>query len=109
MRKIKAIHDYIITHVQYDTTMNQGVNAPYFALTQGKTLCQGYAMLFYQMAKEENIPVRLISGTAGSKKIGHAWNLVQVDGVWYHLDATWDDPIPDVAGRTVYTYLSSFK
>jgi hypothetical protein len=61
-------------------------------------------MLMYQMLKELDIPVRLISGTADG--IGHAWNLVQLDldGEWYHLDATWDDPIPDEKGRTVYNY-----
>ena len=23
----------------------------------------------------------------------HIWNLVNLDGTWYHLDATWDDPV----------------
>ena len=23
----------------------------------------------------------------------HIWNLVELDGKWYHLDVTWDDPI----------------
>lgn len=100
--KVKAVHDYVVLNVQYDTTLNQNVNAPYFALTQGKTLCNGYAMLMYLMLKELDIPVRLISGTADG--IGHAWNLVQLDGKWYHLDATWDDPVPDKQGRTLYNY-----
>ncbi|WP_100401547.1 transglutaminase domain-containing protein [Bacillus sp. FJAT-42315] len=100
--KVKAIHDYIVLNVEYDTTSDQGVNAPYFALTEGKTLCNGYAMLMYDMLTEVGIPVRLISGEADG--IGHAWNLVQLDGKWYHLDATWDDPIPDKAGRVLYNY-----
>lgn len=50
--KIKAIHDYIVLHVQYDTSYNQAINAPYFALTNGKTLCNGYAMLAYDMLKK---------------------------------------------------------
>ncbi|WLR50658.1 transglutaminase domain-containing protein [Bacillus tianshenii] len=100
--KVKAVHDYIVLNVAYDESYNQGVNAPYFALTGGETLCNGYAMLVYDMLKELQIPVRLISGTAGD--IGHAWNLVQLDGEWYHLDATWDDPVPDEKGRTLYNY-----
>ena len=100
--KVKAVHDYIVLNVKYDTSLNQGVNAPYFALTQGKTLCNGYAMLMYQMLQELDIPVRLISGTANG--INHAWNLVQLDGKWYHLDATWDDPIPDEQGRLLHNY-----
>jgi len=104
--KVKAVHDYVVTNVAYDTSMNQAVNAPYFALTGGKTLCNGYAMLVHQMLQEANVPVRLISGVAGhgSKVENHAWNLVQVGGKWFHLDATWDDPIPDVAGRVLYNY-----
>lgn len=46
--------------------------------------------------------MRLISGA--SKGIGHAWNLVRLNGRWYHLDVTWDDPIPDQAGRLRYDY-----
>ena len=23
----------------------------------------------------------------------HIWNLVNLDGTWYHLDLTWDDPV----------------
>ena len=25
----------------------------------------------------------------------HIWNLVYLDGTWYHLDLTWDDPVSD--------------
>ena len=25
----------------------------------------------------------------------HIWNLVYLDGKWYHLDLTWNDPISD--------------
>lgn len=100
--KVKAVHDYVVLNVAYDQSYNDRLNAPYFALTTGKTMCNGYAMLVYQMLQKLDIPVRLISGT--SKGIGHAWNLVQIDGHWYHLDATWDDPVPDVKGRVVYHY-----
>lgn len=99
--KVKAIHDYVVTHTTYDTAMNQAINSPYYALTTGKTLCNGYAMLTYKLLKEAGIPVRLISGEADG--IGHVWNLVQLDGQWYHLDTTWDDPLPD-KGEISYDY-----
>ena len=25
----------------------------------------------------------------------HQWNMVCIDGTWYHVDVTWDDPTPD--------------
>lgn len=100
--KVKAVHDYVVSNVAYDTTYSQANNAPYFALTKGKTLCNGYAMLVYKMLEELDIPVRLISGKAGGDS--HAWNLVQLDGKWYHLDVTWDDPTPDKKGQVTYDY-----
>lgn len=100
--KVKAVHDYVVLNVAYDESFNDRVNAPYFALTEGKTMCNGYAMLIYQMLKKLNIPVRLISGISSGS--GHAWNLVQLDGHWYHLDATWDDPVPDQKGKVLYNY-----
>ena len=41
----------------------------------------------------------LISGKAGGDE--HMWNLVTVDGVLYHLDATWDDSIMTEGGQEI--------
>ena len=38
-----------------------------------------------------NIPCKSITG--GTTNGGHAWNQVYVDGTWYYIDVTWDDPI----------------
>jgi hypothetical protein len=54
------------------------------------------------MMKQAGIPVKIMEGT--SRGISHTWNLVQIGGKWYHLDTTWDDPVPDIAGRTSYNY-----
>ncbi|WP_017753466.1 transglutaminase domain-containing protein [Calidifontibacillus oryziterrae] len=103
--KVKAIHDYVVLNLAYDTQLVN--NSPYPALTTGKTACNGYAMLVYKMLKQLGIEVRLISGVASSSSFAtqnHAWNMVKLDGNWYHLDATWDDPIPDEQGRVLYNY-----
>lgn len=87
--KIKKIHDYIVNHTDY---IDGGYTA-YNALIDGGAVCEGYALLFYEMCQEANIPCRLVSGTAyGSRGEGnHAWNVVEVDGTWYNMDVTWDD------------------
>lgn len=54
------------------------------------------------MLKEAGIENRIISRTADGQN--HAWNLVKIRGNWYHMDVTWDDPLPDVAGRVTYQY-----
>jgi hypothetical protein len=99
-QKEKAIHDWIVTNVAYDKSLVS--HSAYDGLINGQTVCQGYALLTYEMMKQAGIPVKIIEGT--SRGIAHTWNLVRIGGKWYHLDTTWDDPVPDVAGRAVYDY-----
>jgi transglutaminase/protease-like cytokinesis protein 3 len=33
----------------------------------------------------------------------HVWNIVKVDGKWYNIDLTWDDPILD-NGESMISY-----
>jgi len=96
----KAIHDYIVMNVAYDQSFSR--YSAYNALAEGKAVCQGYALLAYKMLKEAGIENRIVSGTADGQN--HAWNLVKIRGNWYHMDVTWDDPLPDVAGRVTYEY-----
>lgn len=35
----------------------------------------------------------------------HAWNMVKVKGKWYHLDTTWNDPIPNRPDEVQEDYL----
>ncbi|WP_169083580.1 transglutaminase domain-containing protein [Paenibacillus sp. PL91] len=87
--KIKAIHDWIVSHVEYDQTLKH--YTAYDAIKLGETVCQGYSLLGYKMLKEAGITVLIAEGTVNTGE--HAWNMVQLDGVWYHLDLTWDDPV----------------
>ena len=99
-QKVKAIHDYIVATVAYDTAY--GEYSAYAALAGGKAVCQGYALLTYKMLNNAGVENRIISGTAGGEN--HAWNLVRIDGNWYHLDTTWNSPVPNVPGRVLYPY-----
>ena len=38
--------------------------------------------------------------------MNHGWNIVNIDGEYYHLDATWDDPILNKDNITKYEYLA---
>jgi hypothetical protein len=99
-QKEKAIHDWIVSNISYDTRLVS--HSAYDGLIKGKTVCQGYALITFEMMKQAGIPVKIVEGT--SRGIAHTWNLVQIGGKWYHLDSTWDDPVPDDAGRVVYNY-----
>lgn len=89
--KVKAVHDYIVLNSKYDETMQ--LYSDYDLLTQGTSVCNGYALLTYNMLNELNIPVRLITGTGNGEL--HIWNMVKLGDYWFHLDTTWNDPLPD--------------
>ncbi|MDR9857065.1 transglutaminase domain-containing protein [Paenibacillus sp. VCA1] len=99
--KVKAIHDWIVLHLKYDETLQK--YTAYDGLSSGSTVCQGYSLLTYKMLKEAGLTNRIVEGTATPRNTGvsqlHAWNLVLLDGKWYHLDTTWDDPAPDKEGE----------
>lgn len=98
--KVKAVHDWIVVNIAYDNRLVS--HSAYDGLIKGKTVCQGYALITYEMLKQAGIPVKIAEGT--SRGIAHAWNLVQIGGKWYHLDTTWDDPVPDAPDRVMYSY-----
>ncbi|MCD6584320.1 MAG: DUF1566 domain-containing protein [Desulfobacteraceae bacterium] len=98
--KEKTIHDWIVANVEYDLTYE--AHSAWAALFLGHTVCQGYSLLTCKMLQKSNIPVRIVN----SEPMNHAWNMVYLCGHWYHQDATWDDPVPDVPGRVIYTYFN---
>jgi transglutaminase/protease-like cytokinesis protein 3 len=87
--KVKAIHDYIIGMVSYDQSLTR--YTAYSAFTDKSTVCLGYAAAAYRMFTDAGIDSRIISGVGGTEE--HVWNIVKVDGKWYNIDLTWDDPI----------------
>lgn len=98
--KVRAIHDWIVTHVAYDTSLQH--YTAYDALTYGTTVCQGYSLLAYRMLGMAGIESRIVEGNVDSGS--HVWNLVRIGGRWRHMDVTWDDPVPDQPGQISYAY-----
>ena len=87
--KIEAINNYVVKIYKYDDTLKS--DNVYTALTTKSTICQGYAMTVYKMLNMLGIDCRIINGDKSGTS--HAWNLVKIDGVWYHLDSTNNDNI----------------
>jgi len=87
IQKAKALHDYVCSITTYDFSLLK--ISDYTALTDSKTVCRGYAMLLYKLYTKADIPVHILVGTIHGTS--HSWNLVQLNGKWYHIDATNDD------------------
>ena len=67
----------------------------------GLAVCEGLSRAYQYLLYRCGINSTLISGTAAGG--GHMWNMVKVDGEWYHIDVTWDDPIT-TTGEQVLRY-----
>jgi len=101
--KIKFVNDYIVQNTVYSTETVHSPHSAYTVLAEGKAVCQGYALLAQKMLTKLGIESLYVVGEAGG--VGHAWNLVKLNGGWYHIDMTWNDPTPDRGPNNVrYAY-----
>lgn len=105
--RVKAIHDWIVKNVDYDydgllKQESQGQKLPDSvykaegALCNKLAVCQGYAEAFELLCAKAGVQAYMIYGDAGNDTDGwqsHAWNVVKIDGEWYQIDCTWDDPL----------------
>lgn len=85
---VKLFHDELVKKCNYNETAEHSIDI-YGCLVDGQALCQGYARAFVYLCNKMGIQALLISGTAGNEP--HMWNMVNIDGDWYHIDLTWDD------------------
>lgn len=92
--KIKAFHDYIANNTRYDQSVKtvedklalSSYNA-YGLLVNHKAICGGYTdalAIYLNMLGYTNYRVATNE---------HIWNLVNINGTYYHIDLTWDDPV----------------
>ena len=95
--KVMQMHNWLVDNLDYGTDVagNSSYNI-YGAFCIRNVVCEGYAEAFKYLLDKLGIPCILVSGTAqnseGSTE-NHEWNYVQLDGKWYAVDVTWDDPI----------------
>lgn len=97
------VHDYLITQADYQKGAARQYD-PEGVLIDGEGVCQSYAYAFQLIMKALDIPCMLIEGTLDGGN--HIWNLAQLDGKWYHIDCTADDPI-DGATENDHAFMAS--
>ena len=99
--KVKALHDYLILNTTYDDLNGDSrVHMPYTVFIERKGVCDAYAEAFKILMNAAGLECIVVPGSAMGE--GHVWNQVKVDGLWYHIDVTWDDP--DYGDLILYDY-----
>lgn len=117
--KALILHDYIVENTIYDTdvlnsyldTETHEKSDSYTAfgvLSEHKGVCSGYARAYELLLEKAGIEAERIHGQIiyadTGKTFGHEWNLMKIDGTWYHTDVTWDDPVTSLGNLTLHSY-----
>lgn len=100
--KLRAVYRWVTARMQYDTDSyrsgRQNHQSAQQALDSRKSTCDGFSVLFADLARYAGVPVLTVTGYVkdGLHQNGqpfsdtnHAWNLVQLDGQWRIIDSTW--------------------
>ncbi|MDE5605441.1 MAG: hypothetical protein K2I73_07650 [Eubacterium sp.] len=90
IEKLIFIHNYLVENLEYGND-DSSENNIYGALVLKKTKCVGYSEAFRYIAEKAGIKTYIVS----SSKLAHAWNMVLINGNYFFVDCTWDDPILD--------------
>lgn len=99
--KVKQIHDFLTRKVTY-----KDIYAPYSheapgALIYGIAVCEGISKSFKYVCDRASLDSVVIIGNAydsvnnPTSNGGHAWNIVFVDSLPYHIDVTFDYSLSD--------------
>lgn len=110
-RKALTIHDLLVETTEYDVetaalpddeyAFETESGSAYGCLVEHRAVCAGYTAAYQLLMQALGIECGSVSGTAGG--ISHAWNYVNLDGAYYYVDVTWDDPVHE-GGADVLTH-----
>lgn len=97
-----AVNDWMVRYAQYDPAElsshpvgkpDPDNDNPYGFLLHGVGICLGYSTTFQLFMDLLGIECVTVRGYAYERTEQHAWNMVRLDGDWYCVDVTWNDPV----------------
>ena len=95
--RARNIHDYLTETIVYDrdaaAVMDpRGRYRDSFsiigALINRKCVCNGFALAYVYLCEAVGVESMMIVGTGDGGP--HAWNIVNIEGFYHHVDSTWD-------------------
>ena len=95
--KVMTVHDYMVLNYKYDQSLENHSLTIMYTKTG---VCDSYSKAFKHLMNELGIECQMVV----SDKMDHSWNVVCIDGKWYHIDLTMDDPTPDKYAQVSHSY-----
>lgn len=112
VEKALLLHDRLAVWTEYDYSNYLSGSIPeesytaYGALVKKASVCSGYTKAYIYLLNRVGIK----SFYCSSDKLNHAWNIVYINGIPYHVDVTFDDKVWDVTGQVYHeNFLVSSK
>ena len=110
VEKALVVHDYLVDQYSYDYERYANGTMPKVSyrssglLLYGTGVCEAYGNLYMYIMNRLGIETIYTSGNKEGIYYSHLWDIIKLDGQYYHVDATWDDPVPDKIGRVNHNY-----
>ena len=113
--KVMTVYTYVIDNTEYVISDDDQSIAGAFWKKQA--VCAGYAGAVQYLLERLDIPCIYVEGDAANSTQGHAWNIVELNGQYYYVDATNGDQPEFLEGdaaslaehkTTIYDYLCPF-
>lgn len=107
VEQLLILHDFLIQKNLYNWEIAADhenwdpwwARTAYGAMT-GDCVCKGYTLAYKLLLNRLGLHSAIAVNGTGS----HLWNLVELDGEWYHIDVTMDSPFPTLSGRCRHEY-----
>jgi len=93
--KAQAIHDYLISYMQYNTAKASTIGSGYIpnissVYGQASGICYDFAATYAAMMRSVGVPTKLVMGYSTKVTGYHAWNQVYINGTWVTVDNSYD-------------------
>ncbi|MEB2300449.1 DUF5050 domain-containing protein [Lysinibacillus xylanilyticus] len=100
--RAKAVNDFVVQLATYTDKGDSQGQSVYELISNETGVCQAYALLAYRLFLAAGLDAKYVYGYSDNQL--HAWNLVSVNGDWYHIDTTWNDITPIEPYAISYAY-----
>ena len=89
---VKAVYEYMVRNCSYDAlNLDQSL---YSVMVKHSGVCASFSRSFQFIMQILGIPCSVVYGRLTRSEgvlgttLGHEWNILQLDGQWYHVDVT---------------------